>query len=50
MVIPCILSLGFEPWTLDSSLKRSVVPGNKSGIVLLVLGGKDTLGMFDPVL
>jgi hypothetical protein len=27
-----------------------VVPGNKSGIVLLVLGGNDTPGMFDPVL
>ncbi len=27
-----------------------VVPGNKSGIVLLVLGGKGTPGMFDPVL
>jgi hypothetical protein len=27
-----------------------VVPGNKSSVVLLVLGGKDTPGMFDPVL
>jgi hypothetical protein len=32
------------------SLIRFVVPGNKSGIALLVLGGEDTPGMIDPVL
>ncbi len=31
-------------------LPTLVVPGNKFGIVLLVLGGKGTLGMFNPVL
>ncbi len=30
--------------------KFAVVLGNKSGIVLSVLGGKGTPGMFDPVL
>jgi hypothetical protein len=33
-----------------SALSSAVVPGNKSGIVLLVLGGKGTPGMFDSVL
>ncbi len=35
---------------LLSALLSAVVPGNKSGIVLLVLGGKGKPGMFDPVL
>jgi hypothetical protein len=30
--------------------EEAVVPGNKSGIVLLVLEGKGTPGMFDPVI
>jgi hypothetical protein len=37
-------------WNYLSWRLAFVVPGNKSGIVLLVLGGKGTPGMFNPVL
>ncbi len=36
--------------TMQQNNMTIVVPGNISGIVLLVLGGKGTPSMFDPAL
>jgi hypothetical protein len=46
----CTLGDGYSVSPQMPFFQSVVVPGNKSGIILLVLGGKDTPGMFAPVL